>query len=75
MRVIPHPVFDAPAGASTDPPRPTVLSMTAARLPDPARRHPRELSAAMDLRYEVFCVEQGVPRREERDGRDSRRCT
>ena len=24
----------------------------------------------MDLRYQVFCVEQGVPRREERDGRD-----
>ncbi len=29
-----------------------------------------ELEAAMDLRYEVFCVEQGVPEREERDGRD-----
>jgi len=24
----------------------------------------------MALRYEVFCVEQGVPRHEERDGRD-----
>lgn len=24
----------------------------------------------MELRYEVFCKEQGVPRREERDGRD-----
>ena len=24
----------------------------------------------MELRYEVFCVEQGVPRSEERDGRD-----
>jgi predicted GNAT family N-acyltransferase len=33
-------------------------------------RTPEELQAAMDLRYEVFCVEQGVPRREERDGRD-----
>jgi predicted GNAT family N-acyltransferase len=30
-----------------------------------------ELKAAMDLRYEVFCTEQGVPRREERDGRDN----
>jgi predicted GNAT family N-acyltransferase len=29
-----------------------------------------ELEAALVLRYEVFCVEQGVPRREERDGRD-----
>ncbi len=29
-----------------------------------------ELHAAMDLRYQVFCLEQGVPRREERDGRD-----
>ncbi len=32
--------------------------------------NPDELSAAMDLRYAVFCVEQGVPQREERDGRD-----
>ncbi len=31
-----------------------------------------ELNAAMDLRYEVFCTEQGVPRREERDGRDAK---
>jgi predicted GNAT family N-acyltransferase len=29
-----------------------------------------ELEAALQLRYEVFCVEQGVPRREELDGRD-----
>jgi predicted GNAT family N-acyltransferase len=29
-----------------------------------------ELAAAMSLRYDVFCVEQGVPRSEERDGRD-----
>ena len=29
-----------------------------------------ELEAALALRYEVFCVEQGVPRREEQDGRD-----
>lgn len=29
-----------------------------------------ELDALLKLRYEVFCVEQGVPRREERDGRD-----
>jgi predicted GNAT family N-acyltransferase len=31
---------------------------------------PDELAAALDLRYEVFCIEQGVPPREERDGRD-----
>jgi predicted GNAT family N-acyltransferase len=30
----------------------------------------RELEAALLLRYEVFCVEQGVPRHEELDGRD-----
>jgi predicted GNAT family N-acyltransferase len=29
-----------------------------------------ELEAALVLRYDVFCVEQGVPVREERDGRD-----
>jgi len=29
-----------------------------------------EMEAAFVLRYEVFCVEQGVPRSEERDGRD-----
>jgi predicted GNAT family N-acyltransferase len=29
-----------------------------------------ELEAAMALRYDVFCAEQGVPVSEERDGRD-----
>jgi predicted GNAT family N-acyltransferase len=29
-----------------------------------------EYEAALALRYEVFCVEQGVPANEERDGRD-----
>jgi predicted GNAT family N-acyltransferase len=29
-----------------------------------------DMEAALELRYEVFCVEQGVPRYEERDGRD-----
>ncbi len=29
-----------------------------------------ELEAALVLRYDVFCSEQGVPTREERDGRD-----
>jgi predicted GNAT family N-acyltransferase len=29
-----------------------------------------ELAAALQLRYDVFCVEQGVPEREELDGRD-----
>lgn len=36
-------------------------------------RRPRtqsELDAALALRYDVFCVEQGVPANEERDGRD-----
>ena len=28
------------------------------------------MEAALQLRYEVFCLEQGVPRREELDGRD-----
>jgi predicted GNAT family N-acyltransferase len=30
-----------------------------------------ELREALALRHEVFCVEQGVPEREEQDGRDS----
>jgi predicted GNAT family N-acyltransferase len=29
-----------------------------------------EMTAALALRYDVFCVEQGVPRQEEVDGRD-----
>jgi predicted GNAT family N-acyltransferase len=29
-----------------------------------------EYAAALALRYDVFCVEQGVPEHEERDGRD-----
>ncbi len=29
-----------------------------------------ELEAALRIRYDVFCVEQRVPRSEERDGRD-----
>jgi predicted GNAT family N-acyltransferase len=29
-----------------------------------------EMEAALRLRYEVFCLEQGVPEREELDGRD-----
>jgi len=33
-------------------------------------RDDRELEAALRLRHEVFCVEQGVPEREELDGRD-----
>ncbi len=31
---------------------------------------PDEMAAALDLRDRVFCVEQGVPKREEIDGRD-----
>ena len=30
----------------------------------------REMSAALALRHDVFCVEQGVPEHEELDGRD-----
>jgi predicted GNAT family N-acyltransferase len=33
-------------------------------------RTQEEFDAALALRYDVFCVEQGVPRSEERDGRD-----
>lgn len=29
-----------------------------------------EMAAALDLRHRVFCLEQGVPKREEIDGRD-----
>jgi predicted GNAT family N-acyltransferase len=33
-------------------------------------RGEREMEAALKLRYDVFCVEQGVPEHEELDGRD-----
>jgi predicted GNAT family N-acyltransferase len=33
-------------------------------------RDQRELTSALKLRHDVFCVEQGVPEREELDGRD-----
>jgi ElaA protein len=33
-------------------------------------RDKREMAAVVALRYDVFCVEQGVPEREELDGRD-----
>lgn len=33
-------------------------------------RSPEEMDAALALRHDVFCVEQGVPMREELDGRD-----
>ncbi len=33
-------------------------------------RDPSEVDAALALRYEVFCVEQGVSLEDERDGRD-----
>jgi predicted GNAT family N-acyltransferase len=33
-------------------------------------RTEQELEAALQVRYEVFCLEQGVPSHEERDGRD-----
>lgn len=29
-----------------------------------------EMAALLELRHDVFCVEQGVPEREEQDGRD-----
>ena len=34
-------------------------------------RGDEEFAAVLDLRREVFCVEQGVPEREELDGRDA----
>jgi predicted GNAT family N-acyltransferase len=34
-------------------------------------RDEKEVAAALDLRHEVFCVEQGVTLAEERDGRDA----
>jgi predicted GNAT family N-acyltransferase len=34
-------------------------------------RGDREMTAALELRHEVFCVEQGVPEYEELDGRDA----
>ena len=43
----------------------TTLAYEVRRLRDQA-----ELDAALALRHEVFCVEQGVPPNEERDGRD-----
>jgi predicted GNAT family N-acyltransferase len=33
-------------------------------------RGEEEMSAALELRHDVFCVEQGVPEHEELDGRD-----
>ena len=33
-------------------------------------RSREELAAALELRHAVFCVEQGVPERDELDGRD-----
>ncbi|HEX6698861.1 MAG TPA: GNAT family N-acetyltransferase [Solirubrobacteraceae bacterium] len=33
-------------------------------------RHQSEIDAALALRYDVFCIEQGVSLEEERDGRD-----
>ena len=33
-------------------------------------RGEREMAAALELRHDVFCVEQGVPEHEELDGRD-----
>ncbi len=43
---------------------------TAVRYEVRRARTPQELDEALKLRYEVFCVEQGVPEREELDGRD-----
>jgi predicted GNAT family N-acyltransferase len=33
-------------------------------------RGEKEMAAVLELRHEVFCVEQGVPERDELDGRD-----
>jgi predicted GNAT family N-acyltransferase len=43
-----------------------------AGLPEIRRaRGEREMQAALELRHDVFCVEQGVPQHEELDGRDA----
>jgi len=48
-----------------------VQTQTVARPFEIRAIHTREeLEAALALRHEVFCVEQGVPQTEERDGRD-----
>lgn len=43
---------------------------TAVRYEIRRARTQRELTDALQLRYDVFCIEQGVPEREELDGRD-----
>ncbi len=43
---------------------------TAVRYEVRRARTPQELEQALKIRYDVFCVEQGVPEREELDGRD-----
>jgi len=43
---------------------------TAVRYEVRRARDARELEAALRLRHEVFCLEQGVPEHEELDGRD-----
>jgi predicted GNAT family N-acyltransferase len=43
---------------------------TAVRYEVRRARTQQELDEALQLRYDVFCVEQGVPEREELDGRD-----
>jgi predicted GNAT family N-acyltransferase len=45
------------------------MTGTAAHLVRRARGD-RELAQALEIRHEVFCVEQGVPEHEELDGRD-----
>jgi predicted GNAT family N-acyltransferase len=44
---------------------------TAVRYEVRRARTRRELADALKLRYDVFCLEQGVPEREELDGRDN----
>jgi predicted GNAT family N-acyltransferase len=47
------------------------VRVTGAVLPEIRRvRGEREMQAALELRHDVFCVEQGVPEHEELDGRD-----
>ena len=46
------------------------LMSTAVRYEIRRARTQRELAEALKLRYDVFCVEQGVPEHEELDGRD-----
>ena len=61
------------SGASAAPPHASgklLIVSTALSYEVRRTRDHQELAAALRLRHDVFCVEQGVPEREELDGRD-----